>query len=61
MSDEPQEDYGIYGNCIQQKGDPDILAKSEDSVQDRFGLGDNDSANEDALERTDPYMEGGES
>lgn len=40
MPDQPDEECGIYGNRILQKGDPDIMAKSEDSVQQRFGLED---------------------
>lgn len=57
MSEQPRKKYGIYGNIVSQKGDPDILETSEDSIQERFGLGNND----EDLESTNPYMEGGES
>lgn len=39
-SDQPREKYGIYGNCVIPKGTPDIMQKSQDSVQERFGLED---------------------
>ena len=40
MSDQPQEQYGIYGNCVTQKGDPNIMQKSQESLDERFGLED---------------------
>lgn len=40
MADQSDEEYGIYGNCVQQKGDPDIMAKSQKSLDERFGLED---------------------
>lgn len=40
-----QEEYGIYGNCVSPKGTPDIMEKSQKSVQNRFGL-INDPENE---------------
>lgn len=46
LPSEPPKTYGIYGNIVSQKGDPDILETSEDSIQERFGLGDNDPTNQ---------------
>lgn len=40
IPDQSDEEYGIYGNHVQQKGDPDIMAKSQQSIQERFGLND---------------------
>lgn len=34
----PKEEYGIYGNCISEKGDPQIMEKSQKSIADRFGF-----------------------
>jgi hypothetical protein len=44
IQDQPKEQYGIYGNRIAQKGEPDIMQKSQDSIGDRFGLDDSGDA-----------------
>lgn len=43
ITDTPKEQYGIYGNCVQQKGAPDILARSQESLDERFGLEDTEN------------------
>ena len=42
-STEPKEKYGIYGNCVLPKGTPDIIEKSQESLDNRFGLEDTES------------------
>lgn len=43
MPDQPQEEYGIYGECVTTKGEPDILAKTQKSILDRFGFEDEEN------------------
>lgn len=44
IQDKPQEQYGIYGNCVSTKGEADIMKKSQDSVRNRFGYGQDDNS-----------------
>jgi hypothetical protein len=46
MPDEPQKEYGIYGNIVSQKDDPDILKTSQESIQDRFCMEDDEGSND---------------
>ena len=43
ISDSSKEKYGIYGNCVLPKGIPNIMEKSQESLDDRFGLEDTES------------------
>jgi len=43
ISDSSKEKYGIYGNCELPKGTPDIMKRSQESLDERFGLDDGEN------------------